>query len=118
MPTVGAMDWGRTVCPYFVMSITFSFDQSENPKQIEAWLDKYMVESEAQAEQGLKSGAFDEEGYIRVDERMHRLCAPPFNPKKGSPVNSFIFWTKTSPTDKDPKWDKVVCIYSTILSFH
>ena len=64
-----------------------------------------MVESQDQVTKGLDSGAFDADGYIRVDQRMHRLCAP----KKDGPMHSFILWTKDSPSDTTPTWDKVVC---------
>jgi hypothetical protein len=82
----------------------------ENQDQVDSWLKKYMVESDEQATQGLKSGAFHKDEYIRVDQRMHRLCAPPFDESKQAPCHPFILWTKESPTDNHPRWDKVVCV--------
>jgi hypothetical protein len=82
----------------------------EDEKQVNSWLKKYMVESDEQAKEGLKSGAFTKDEYIRVDQRMHRLCAPPFDESNKAPCHPFILWTKESPTDNHPRWDKVVCV--------
>jgi hypothetical protein len=65
-----------------------------------------MVESEEQVNIGLEHKAFNKDGYIRADQLTHRLCAP----KDSNEMKSFILWTKDSPTDNEPSWNKVVCI--------
>jgi hypothetical protein len=73
-------------------------------KDVEKMIGLHMVESDVQATTGLESGAFKEGEYIRVDKTMNRLCAPTDKSK----MTSFIFWTKSSPKDNVPTWDKVV----------
>ena len=68
-----------------------------------------MVESEEQANMGLEHNAFNNDEYIRADQLMHRLCAPG-NDKNQEQMISFILWTKDSPTDNEPSWNKVVCV--------
>jgi hypothetical protein len=66
-----------------------------------------MVESEAQVIDGLEHGAFETDEYVRVDATMNRICAPTDN-LGNKRMKSFILWTKSSPTDNTPTWDKVV----------
>ena|ERR1700760_820415 len=80
----------------------------ENDAQVKDWLNKRMVESEEQASMGLENEAFKNDEYIRADQLMHRLCAPVDN-KNQEQMKSFILWTKNSPTDNEPTWNKVVC---------
>jgi hypothetical protein len=77
----------------------------ESEAQVEKWLNKQMVESWEQASMGIQNKAFNDDEYIRADELMHRLCAP----KDQEQMKSFILWTKNSPTDNEPTWNKVVC---------
>ena len=65
-----------------------------------------MVESQEQVDLGLKHNSFNHDEYIRVDQLMHRICAPTNQNK----MISFIFWTKDSPNDNEPHWNKVVCL--------
>jgi hypothetical protein len=71
---------------------------------VEKMMGLHMVESDDQVDTGLQNGAFKEGEYIRVDKTMNRLCAPTDKTR----MTSFIFWTKNSPEDNVPTWDKVV----------
>lgn len=78
----------------------------ESEDQVKEWLGKGMVEREEQVQTGIESGALKEDGYIRIDRLMNRICAP----KPGEPEeHSIILWTKESEDDKAKTWDKVVC---------
>jgi hypothetical protein len=68
-----------------------------------------MLESDKQVEDGLQSNAFGKDEYVRVDQTMNRLCAPTDN-SPSKPMKSFILWTKDSPADNEPTWDKVVSL--------
>jgi hypothetical protein len=76
----------------------------QSEKEVDKLLKKHMLESEDQLDVGLKNKAFKEKDCIRVDQTMHRICAPTDNSK----ARSFILWTKKSPKDTKPTWEKVV----------
>ena len=64
-----------------------------------------MVETPEQADEGVKHGAFNNEGYICIKDNTYHICAPtPADTK----MRACIFWTKTFPEDTSPTWDKVV----------
>lgn len=75
----------------------------ESEEQVKTWLGKGMVETKEQAQTGIRSGAFEENGYIRVDRLMNRICAPSGELQQ----RSVILWTKESADDKVKTWDKV-----------
>jgi hypothetical protein len=77
----------------------------QSEEEVEELLKKHMLESDDQLKIGLKNKAFKRKDCIRVDQTMHRICAP----TDTSRMKSFILWTKRSPNDTKPTWEKVVC---------
>lgn len=101
----GIVDWSNEVC-FLTHLLLISYKvYRESERQVKEWLDKSMIEREEQVQMGIQSGAFEEDGYIRVDRLMNRICAPkPDRPQ----VCSIILWTKESADDNVKTWDKVV----------
>ena len=100
------MDWSNEVCRLTYVLPTPHEDCRESEEQVKEWLGKSMVEMEQQVQTGIESGALKEDGYIRVDKLMNRICAP----KPGElQYHSIILWTKESADDRVKTWDKVVC---------
>ena len=103
------MDWSNEVC-YLTHVLVISYEgYRESESQVKEWLGKSMIEREEQARTGIESGAFKEDGYIRVDKLMNRICAPKAGELRWG---SIILWTKESADDKMKTWDKVVCLTS------
>jgi hypothetical protein len=75
-----------------------------------------MLESDQQVTDGLQSKAFEKDEYVRVDQTMNRLCAPTGN-SSNKRMKSFILWTKDSPADNEPTWDKVVSLFIFFFVF-
>ena len=63
----------------------------ESEEQVKKWLSKCMVEREEQVQIGIESGAFNEDGYIRIDKLMNHICAPEPGDLQ---QHSIILWTK------------------------
>ena len=100
------MDWSREVGLLAYMFLVSYKGYRESEEQVKEWLGKSMLEREQQVPTGIESGALKEDGYIRVDKLMNRICAP----KSGAnQEGSIIFWTKESANDKVKTWNKVVC---------
>jgi hypothetical protein len=100
------VDWSNEVCHLTYMFLVSYKCYRESEGQLKEWLGKSMVERERQVQTGIESGALKEDGYIRVDKLMNRICAL----KPGKPQErSIILWTKESAEDKVKTWDKVVC---------
>lgn len=64
-----------------------------------------MVETLQQVIDGVEHKAFTNEGYICIKDNTYRICAPT---PHDTQMRACIFWTKTSPEDTSPTWDKVV----------
>lgn len=100
------MDWSNEVYHLTYMLLVSYKGYRESEGQVKEWLGKSMVEREQQVQTGIESGALKEDGYIRVDKLMNRICAP----KPGElQEHSIILWTKESAKDEVKTWDKVVC---------
>jgi hypothetical protein len=65
-----------------------------------------MVETPEQGIMGVEHNTFNKDGYICLQENTYRICAP--NLPDTDKMTACIFWTKTSPTDTLPTWEKVV----------
>lgn len=102
------MDWSNEARHFtYVLLISYK-GYRESKGQVQEWLGKSMIEKEEQVHTGLESGALKEDGYIRVDQLMNRICAP--KPSQPQPRHhSIILWTKELADDKVKTWDKVVC---------
>lgn len=96
------------MCQFPNNILNYLIEIRTNQEQLDSWINKSMVESEDQVTIGLKHKAFDKDTYIRVDQLMHRLCGPHENNGKKRKMQSFIFWTKETPFDNMPTWDKMV----------
>ena len=100
------MDWSNEVCCLTDVLRMPHEDYRESERQVKEWLGRSMVETEQQMHTGIESGALKEDGYIRVDKLMSRICVP----KPGElQDHSIILWTKESADDKVKTWDKVIC---------
>lgn len=75
---------------------------------------KHMVETPEQGIAGVQHGAFTDEGYVCIKDNTHRICAPTASDTQ---MRACIFWTKASPEDTLPGWDKVVSTSSKSLHF-
>ena len=108
MSQKGTVDWsGKVSKPPLFTIFYISYPNRESKAQVDTWHKKHLVESDKHVEIGKANGAFADNEYIRVDQSMHRLCAPT---QPG--MKSFVFWTKETPDDHTPTWDKVVHVQS------
>ncbi|GLB45607.1 hypothetical protein LshimejAT787_2400650 [Lyophyllum shimeji] len=65
---------------------------------------RHFVETLDQVAKGIKSGLFNENGFICVNGTMHRICAPL---PSFTQMTSIILWTKNGSDDSNPTWEKV-----------
>jgi hypothetical protein len=73
--------------------------------ELEKLTGKHMVETPEQGIEGVERGAFTNDGYICTRDDTYHICAPT---SADTRMRACIFWTKTSPEDTSPTWDKVV----------
>ncbi len=74
--------------------------------EVEKLSKKHLVETPEQAATGIANSAFAEDGYICLQNKTYRICAP--LPSESRKMVSIIFWTKMSSMDTSPTWEKVV----------
>jgi hypothetical protein len=72
--------------------------------ELEKLTGKHLVETLEQGIAGVEREAFTNDGYILTND-TYRICAPSF---ADVGMSACILWTKTSPDDTSPTWDKVV----------
>ena len=70
----------------------------------------FRSETPEQGITGVENGAFTDDEYICIKDNTHRICAP----NSGTQMIACIFWTRASPEDTSPTWDKVVSIFLII----
>jgi hypothetical protein len=75
--------------------------------ELEGFTGKHMVETPEQGIIGVENGAFTDDEYICTKDNTHRICAP----TSGTRMTACIFWTRASPEDTSPTWDKVVSLF-------
>lgn len=86
-------------------SLTVLFRASEG--HVESLKGRSMFETDAQRLEAVSAGLTDTDSSVALGNEYSRVCAPTTPKYLGMPV-SFIFWTKDSPDDDEPSWDKVV----------
>jgi hypothetical protein len=83
--------------------------------ELEKLTGKHMVETPEQGIEGVEHGAFTNDDYICTKDNTYRICAPT---SADTGMSACIFWTKTSPEDTSPTWDKVVSKSTVICVSH
>ena len=74
-----------------------------------------MVETPKQGIAGVEHKAFTNDGHICTKDNNYHICAPTSADKR---MRACIFWTKSSPEDTSPTWDKVVSKFLIICVSH